>query len=113
MLFWILVILLRRIAFFDFFWRGVAEEHHEFAQLLPIQGGQLEQFLSEHDNVVVTFYANWCQHSQAFLPDLDTISQHAVEWKAALSFVMVDCVFSQEICEKYNVLQWDLISTFD
>ena len=80
--------------------------------VVVLTDGNFSQFLEDHRNVLVEFYAPWCGHCQALAPEF---AAAATELKAAgenAVLAKVDATEENDLAQKYDVQGYPTVLFF-
>eukprot|EP00919_Chromeraceae_sp_WS-2016_P014951 GHVR01035119.1.p1 GENE.GHVR01035119.1~~GHVR01035119.1.p1 ORF type:complete len:472 (-),score=106.13 GHVR01035119.1:35-1450(-) len=82
------------------------------SNVLETNDKDLESLLYSYDRLLLTFYAPWCGHCHALMPELDKASVKAKEKGLKTAFVKIDATTSPESASEYEVTGYPTLVYF-
>ncbi|KAI9478798.1 MAG: thioredoxin-like protein [Benjaminiella poitrasii] len=81
------------------------------SNVIPLNSTEeLEDAIQQNDLVLLNFFAPWCPHSKALVPEYEKAATVLLTDKIVLA--ELDCSVNQNICSKYNVQGYPTLQLF-
>ncbi|XP_071401704.1 protein disulfide-isomerase A3-like, partial [Centroberyx affinis] len=77
--------------------------------VLELGDADFDYLATEHETMLVKFYAPWCGHCKKLSPDFE---KAAVRLKGTVQLAKVDCTLSTETCARFGVSVYPTLKIF-
>ncbi|XP_046875517.1 protein disulfide-isomerase A3-like [Hypomesus transpacificus] len=77
--------------------------------VLELGDGDFDYLASEHETMLVKFYAPWCGHCKKLAPDFETA---ATRLKGTVPLAKVDCTANPDTCGRFGVTGYPTLKIF-
>ena len=80
--------------------------------LIVLDDQSIEQALSDHELLMVMFYAPWCKHCKTILPEYRRAARILRQDGSAVSFAVIDAEQADASARKHDVRHYPTLRTF-
>ncbi|XP_072304480.1 protein disulfide-isomerase A3-like [Eucyclogobius newberryi] len=77
--------------------------------VLELTNADFDYLATEHETMLVMFYAPWCGHCKKLSPDFE---KAATKLKGTVQLSKVDCTVNTEVCERFGVTGYPTLKIF-
>ncbi|CAL1583974.1 unnamed protein product [Knipowitschia caucasica] len=102
-----MALLVLHLVFFTLAFRAFAESARR--DVLVLADGDFDYLATEHETMLVQFYAPWCGHCKKLAPEFEKAAR---KLKGTVQLAKVDCTASTELCVRFGVTGYPTLKVF-